>query len=50
MSEKKNLRDGDDCPKCGSFLYEGVRSGYVVCLECRFEQVIDGDMEESDKE
>jgi uncharacterized Zn finger protein (UPF0148 family) len=50
MNEKKNLKDGDKCPKCGNSLDEGVRSGYVVCLECNFEQVLDDDMEESGKE
>ena len=46
MSEEKNLKDGDKCPKCGEPLYEGVVLGYVVCLECNFEQDLDDDMEE----
>ena len=41
MSEEKNLKDGDKCPKCGEPFDEGVQSGYVVCPECRFEQVMD---------
>ena len=35
------LKDGDPCPKCGNPVYEGIREGpWVVCLECRFEQVM----------
>lgn len=35
-----NYKDGDRCPQCDSMLYEGVHSGYVVCLHCGFESPI----------
>ena len=34
---QKVYKDGDPCPKCGGFLYEGITPGKIVCLKCRFE-------------
>jgi hypothetical protein len=39
------MKDGDKCPKCGGFLYEGVSSGMVVCLDCFFEAPVDEEKE-----
>ena len=43
--EEPKLKDGDACPNCGGTLYEGVASGFIVCLDCKFEQKI-GDTDE----
>ena len=28
---QKVYKDGDPCPKCGGFLYEGITPGKIVC-------------------
>ena len=40
IEEEPKLKDGDVCPNCGGMLYEGVSPGFIVCLDCKFEQKI----------